>query len=112
MSKKNLETKEIFNVLNNIKKNIGLAVHEFMNREIKRNKAILNMEKRFFSIIENINNYFSMKNIRKSLRIEIELKSIYDIKYWSDKGHLKSLRIDFAHKFDIPIKNIEVRIIH
>ena len=112
MSIKNLETRKIFNVLNNIKRDIGLAVSDFMNGQIERDKAILNMENRFNNIIENINDYFSMKKTKKILKIEIELNNIYDIKYWNDKGHLKSLRIDFAHKFEIPIKDIEIRIIH
>ena len=112
MSIKNLETKEIFNVLNNIKRNIGLAVCEFMNNQVERNKAILNMENRFNSIIENINDYFFMKKTKKTLKIEIKLNYISDIKYWNDKNHLETLKIDFAHKFDIPIKDIEIRIIH
>ena len=112
MSIKNLSTNRIFEVLNSIKQNIGLAVCEFVNNQVHRDKAILNMENKFVSILENINEYFFDKKVKNLLKITIELKHNSDIDYWNDKNHLETLRIDFAHRFDIPIKFINIEIKH
>ena len=112
MSIKNLSTNKIFEVLNAIKQNVGLAVCEFTNNQVNRDNAIENMEKKFNNILIHIDNYFENKKIKNILKIKIQLKNLTDIDYWNDKNHLENLRIDFAHRFDIPIKCIEIQIIH
>ena len=111
MTTKNLETNEIFEYLNGIKQNIGLAVCSFTNNQITREKAINLMEYHLKNISEGIKQYHIDKEIKNRIEISIELKHKSDIVYWHDKNHLETLRIDFAHKFDIPIKDIEIRTI-
>lgn len=62
MAKKQLKTKQIFDVLNGIKLNIGLAVSDFVDNQVLRDKAIKNMELRLKTIKTVINQYFFEKN--------------------------------------------------
>ena len=112
MTIKNLSTKEIFKYLNDIKKNIALATNTFIDNGLNEVQAIKGMEKYFNNILVNIKEYFSNKNIKNILKIKIQLKHLTDIEYWNNKSHLERLRIDLAYKFNIPIKCIEIQIIH
>ena len=110
MNIKNLSTNEIFSVLNSIKQNIGLAVCEFTDNQVVKNKAIKNMENRFNSIVENINNYFIKKKVKNIIKISIQLNEMSDIAYWNNPRTLETLKINLAHQFDIALKCIETNI--
>ena len=112
MSFKNLSTNEIFAVLNHIKQKVGLAVCDFTNNQTSRNESIRNMEKRFYKIVEIIHHYFNDKKVKNKIKIQLELKHTSDINYWNNKFNLETLKIDLAHKFEIPIKCIKIKIVH
>jgi len=110
MNIKELSTDDIFEYLNSIKQNIGLAVCSFTNNQITRQKAIKLMETHFKNISESINQYYIDKEIKNIIEISIQLNENSDIIYWNNKTHLETLKIDLAHKFDIPLKCIETKI--
>jgi len=60
---KELEIDQIFDVLNRLKRSIGLAVSDFIDNQSIRDKAIENMEKRFRNIVETIDSYFTCKEV-------------------------------------------------
>lgn len=60
---KQLTTKDIFDVLNTLKHHIGLAVADFTNNQVIRNKAISNMEIRFSNIQDTLDHYFTCKKV-------------------------------------------------
>lgn len=104
----NLTTDEIFTVLNSIKQNIGLAVCAFTNNKVKRNISINNMEFRFDNIVQVVDQYYYDKQVKNVIKISIQINENSDIRYWNDKKRLETLKIDLAHKFDIPLKCVEV----
>ena len=60
---KQLPTDQIFDVLNRIKQNIGLAVCDFTDNQSIREKAIKQMEVRFLNIQDTIESYFTIKKV-------------------------------------------------
>lgn len=58
---KQLTSDQIFDVLNTLKHHIGLAVAEFTNNQVVREKAISNMEIRLSNIRDTLDSYFSCK---------------------------------------------------
>jgi len=55
--------KEIFDTLNRIKLNVGLAVSDYLDNQTTKDKAIENMEIRFREIIGIIDTYFQVKAV-------------------------------------------------
>lgn len=60
---KNLNSDVIFKTLNQLKQLVGLAVSDFLNNQVKRNKAIENMEVRFSDINLILDSYFTTKKV-------------------------------------------------
>lgn len=60
---KQLETNQIFDILNTLKHHIGLAVADFTNNQVIRDKAIYNMEVSFSNIQDTLDSYFTYKKV-------------------------------------------------
>jgi len=107
---RNLNTNKIFTVLNSIKQSIGLGVSSFIDNGLNKEQAIKGMENHFNDIIETINQYYNDKKVKNRIRISIQLNEKSDINFWNDKKQLETLKINLAHKFDIPLKWIQTKI--